>query len=595
MKNKILFLCISFTLCSAFSAVSQIINTYAGTGSLIYGGDGGPATAAGLGSPHGICLDSLGNLYIAAGYIRKVTPSGIISSIAGIGIGGHTGDGGPATAAELEGPVAVAVDGGGNVYIADETVCIRKINALGIISTIAGGAHAGYSGDGGPATAALLNDPSGLAVDRAGNLYIADLSNNRIRKIDPSGIISTIAGTGTAGYSGDGVPATATELNAPADVAVDAGGNLYFIDEVNCRVRKIDPAGIISTIAGTGVRSYSGDGGPATAATLNLSTGIALDSCGNIYVADGYSSVVRKIDPAGIITTVAGTGAYAYSGDGGPATAAALNEPVGVAVSAGGNVFISDFAEQRIRLITAPVPFVAAIAGAATVCVGALTTLADTSAGGVWSSADATVAAIGSTGMVTGVAAGAATISYAVTNGWCATAFATSTLTVNPRPSAGAITGADSVCATFTVTLADAAAGGTWGSSNATATVAGGVVSGITPGTDTIFYMVTNVCGTDTAREAITIHNCAEGTKAPAASSMVLYPNPNNGTFTINLSADKTQQAHIIITNSVGEKVKEINTLTNKALTISLAGPAGIYFLSLATGDSVYNTKILKE
>jgi trimeric autotransporter adhesin len=325
-----------------------IISTVAGNETEGYSGDGGLATAAQLKNPTGVAVDSAGNLYILSGSrIRKVTAAGIISKVAGGGTG-DLGDGGPATASNLGNPTDVAVDSAGNLYIADAYANrIRQVTTAGVISTVAGNGTSGYSGDEGPATAAQLSS-TGVAIDSAGNLYIADKGNNRIRKVTPAGIISTVAGNGNQGYSGDGGPATAAQLNFPAGVAVDASGNLYLADVYNYRIRKITTEGIISTVAGNGTSGYSGDGGLATAAQLYYLDNVAVDAAGNLYIT-AYDRV-RQVTPAGIINTVAGGGAGAL-GDGGPATAANLGRPDGVAVDSVGNLYIAK--GNRILKVTA--------------------------------------------------------------------------------------------------------------------------------------------------------------------------------------------------------------------------------------------------
>ncbi|MHB1953016.1 MAG: NHL domain-containing protein [Sulfobacillus sp.] len=344
----------------------SIINTVAGNGASGYSGDGGAATSAELSYPLGVVLDSAGNLYIADTFnnrIRKVTAStGDISTVAGNGTAGYSGDGGPATSAELDFPFGVVVDSAGNLYIADTyNQRIRKVTATtGVITTVAGNGYGapnscGFSGDGGPATSAELCGTNGVAVDSAGNLYIADTYNNRIRKVTAStGIISTVAGNGTYGYSGDGGPATSAELWAPQGVAVDSAGNLYIADRFNQRIRKVTAStGIITTVAGNGASGYSGDGGPATSAKLAQPFGVAVDSAGNLYIADSYNNRIRKVSAiTGVITTVAGNGTYGYAGDNGPATSAELSYPQGVVLDSLGNLYIPDSYNQRIRKVS---------------------------------------------------------------------------------------------------------------------------------------------------------------------------------------------------------------------------------------------------
>ena len=281
---------------------------------------------------------------------------GIINSVAGSGVSGYSGDGGSALAAQLSGPSGVAFDASGNMYIAEEANhVIRKVDAqTGTISTIAGlGRFAGFAGDGGPAAAARLFAPKDVAIDNAGNLYIADSWNVRIRKIDAvTGFISTVAGDGIAGFSGDGGPATSAHLGFPTGVKLDAAGNIYIADSENNRIRKVDPSGIITTIAGTGVAAFSGDGGPATAAALSFPIQPALDAAGNIYIADYQNFRVRRIDAqTGIITTVAGNGITFFPTDGGPAINSAISGPQSLIADPSGALLIADIGNDRIRAV----------------------------------------------------------------------------------------------------------------------------------------------------------------------------------------------------------------------------------------------------
>ena len=342
-----------FLICEAGT-----IRTLAGTGVDGYGGDGGPATAAQLNRPIGVALDAAGNVYVAErenDRVRRIAPDGTIETFAGTGEFGHGGDGGPATAAQLGEPSDVAVDSAGNVYVADQyNHRIRRVAPDGTISTFAGDGVEGFGGDGGPATAARLDHPVGVALDLAGNVYVAEIEGHRVRRIAPDGTIATIAGTGVAGLSGDGGPATAAQLNQPVRVAADAAGNVYIADLDNHRIRRIAPDGTISTFAGTGAEAYGGDGGPATAAQLDEPAGLALDAVGNLYIADSGNHRVRRIAPDGTISTIAGTGVEGFSGDGGPATAAQLNNPIGVAVDAVGNVYFTDTFNVRVRVVDPP-------------------------------------------------------------------------------------------------------------------------------------------------------------------------------------------------------------------------------------------------
>ena len=334
-----------------------IITTVAGNGTQGYSGDGGAATSAELSFPYGVPVDASGNIYIADSFnnrIRKVSPNGIITTVAGNGTQGYSRDGGAATSAELGQPFGVAVDGSGNIYIADVVNNrIRMVTAsTGIITTVAGNGTLGSSGDGGAATSAELLDPTGVALDGSGNLYIADRANDRIRKVTAStGIITTVAGNGTQGYSGDGGAATSAELSGPFAVTVDASGNIYIADEYNQRIRKVTVStGIITTVAGNGTQGYSGDGGAATSAELSNVLSVAVDASGNIYFADTNNNRIREVAVStGMISTLVGSGTGGYSGDGGAATSAELNQPVGVFVDGSGNLYIADYANGRIR------------------------------------------------------------------------------------------------------------------------------------------------------------------------------------------------------------------------------------------------------
>ena len=306
-----------------------------------------------------MALDGAGNLYIADSLnqrIRKVDAAGAISTVAGDGTRGFGGDGGAAVAAQLDFPRGVALDGAGNLYIADSlNQRIRKVDAAGAISTVAGDGTRGYGGDGGAAVAAQLDFPRGVALDGAGNLYIADSLNQRIRKVNAAGVITTVAGDGTEGYGGDGDAALAAQLNRPFGVMPDGAGNLYIADTGNHRIRKVNAAGRISTVAGDATRGYGGyggDGGAALAAQLNSPIGMALDGAGNLYIADAGNHLIRKVDTAGVITTVAGSGTAGFSGDGGAAVAAQLNSPAGMALDGAGNLYIADAGNHLIRRLT---------------------------------------------------------------------------------------------------------------------------------------------------------------------------------------------------------------------------------------------------
>ena len=430
-----------------------VMTTLAGNGRRGFSGDGGPATRASLNRPNRVAVDRLGALYVADvgnHRIRRIDTSGTITTVAGNGRGGFSGDGGPATRASLDEPWDVAIGEEGTLYIADmNNSRIRAVAPNGVIRTVAGGrSDEEFTGDGGPATSALLNlgylhsgiavdsdralyiteefgrvrkvdrngiitsvarvpdvrsfsgiavEPagaiylasndrirkvdtqgmvtivagngtfrasgdggpatsagmsiSGIAVDRTGVLFIAENGNNRVRRIDTNGVITTVAGNGTDGARGDGGPATAASVGSPSAVAVDRDGALYIAQSGPIsRIRKVDRDGRISTVAGNGTAGFSGDGGPATSASLNIPIAVAVDGSGNFYIAE-MRNRVRKVDARGIITTVAGDGTEGFRGDGGPGTAARLNSPVALAVTSDGTLFISDWGNQRVRMV----------------------------------------------------------------------------------------------------------------------------------------------------------------------------------------------------------------------------------------------------
>ena len=393
------------------------INSIAGNRPNAFGGDGGPAAASTLNMASGVAVDAAGNLYIADSgnmRVRKIpsvagtNPS--INTVAGNANSSFSGDGGQAnlaqlsfpqgvaagadgsvyfadsnnnrvrkiapngvistiagdgTTTQLNAPEGVAVDAAGNVYIADSgNNLVRKVTPAGAVSTFAGNGTPGSTGDGGAASAAELNAPFGLTLDAAGNLYITEFTGDRVRKVSAAtGAISTVAGDGIGGYTGDGGQAVNAELDSPKAVAVDASGNLYIADSVNNVVRRVTPSGAISTAVGTGGSGFAGDLGPAIAAQLNNPTGLAMDSAGNLYITDG-STRVRRVYPDGIIVTIAGNGTRGFSGDGGLATNAQLSGPYGIAVTSSGALYVTDSGNNAVRLL-APL--------ATTMSIGAVT------------------------------------------------------------------------------------------------------------------------------------------------------------------------------------------------------------------------------
>lgn len=515
----------------SFFSRAQTISTIAGTGAFICSSGGGLAVAASLGQLTSITIDTSGNIYIGSSgchCLKRITPLGMISAVAGTGIAGNTGDGGPATIATIGIPTGLAADRSGNIYICDGTYhVIRKINATGIISTIAGNvspAGGGYSGDGGPATASALNNPLGVAVDSAGVIYIADANNNVIRKISASGIISTISGTGIPAYSGDGGPALAADLQFPRGITADNSGNIYFSSA--CRVRKIDVAGIITTVAGNGTAGYSGDGAAATAAEVNYPEGICADDYGNIFIADLHNNMVRRVDAGGIITTIAGSGFPGDSGDGGLPTLAGVNGPQGVALDKRGFAYIAELNGARVRKVdTCGSLLVDVITGDSVICSNASVQFLDDSAGGQWFVLDTTLATVSADGMVTGVGNGPATLVYGIANS-CSIAYAFKNIMVGPY--AGIIESTtfhrigppDTFCYYAFLKNTNGKPGGIWGVTDttiATISASGKVDPLVYNRADTAFYVVTDSCGSDTAFYPFVIIISCEGSASHIA------------------------------------------------------------------------------
>jgi len=385
MARRVLFLIMLLAATAVFSACGRekpqqtigIITTVAGDGWVKkhlfpgkkftfeagrFAGDGGPAVKASLYMPQGVAVAADGSIYIADRFntrVRKVSPAGVITTIAGDGHKGFLGDGGPASRARLQEPSDVAVGLDGSVYITDPgSSRVRRIDHSGTISTVAGNGRAGHSGDGGLATKARLGGPMGVAIGDDGSLYISEVLGNYIRKVSPQGIIMTIAGNGRKGYSGDGGPATKARLNLPTDIALGADGSVYVAEMMNNRVRKVSPSGTISTVAGDGWTDkrgwgrFKGDGGDATKASLHWPTGVAVGGNGSLYIADMQSYRVRRVGSNGLIATVAGNGRRGYSGDGGAAINASLNLSFRVALAGDGTLYIADEGNHRIRKVT---------------------------------------------------------------------------------------------------------------------------------------------------------------------------------------------------------------------------------------------------
>ena len=423
-----------------------------------------------------------------------------IYTIAGTGVAGFSGDTGVATGAKVYGPSGIAVDGAGNTYFSDYyNQRVRRISSSGNITTVAGNGTAGFTGDNVIGNSTRLNNPMGLAADAYGNVYIADKGNNRIRKIDSSGYITTIAGTGTGGYTGDNGPATDAQLFNPTGVAVDNWGNVYIADKANNAVRKIDAAGMITTIAGNGNQGYNGDTWPsATLANLYAPSGVAVDNMGNVYIADESNNRVRKVDTFNKISTIMGRGIAGFTADGVMATNSEIYQPNSVSVDAYGNVYVSDQLNYMIRKVDHNTNSVVTIAG-----------------------------------------------KHGVSSFNGDTGLAVNALIGNCKGLA--------VDASGNIAFTD------WQNNRVnyiTSTIAA----------------VKEVSGT--------------------LSGIDLYPSPNKGTFTVNVASATKEMLHVTITNVTGQKVKEITSETNKPIVIDLNAASGIYFVTAASANGSVSGKV---
>ncbi len=356
---KFVFFSILISISVVYSTNAQIITTFAGNGtSSGVVGDGGPATNASINGANGGAFDKQGNYYVAdiLGHrVRKVTPSGIITTVAGTGSSGSTGDGGAATLAKIDNPTAVVVDKFGNIILGDSnSKKVRKVDVTtGVITTIAGTGVLGYNGDNIPATNAEIGAVQDICMDKSGNLYLADQTNYRVRRIDTLGIITTIAGNGgfSSSGTGDGGAATNATFNWISTVTVDNAGNVYIGDMNSAKIRKVNTSGIITTIAGNGTYTYIGDNIPATAAQFSPIR-ITLDRSNNMVIADKANRRVYKIDNAGIFRCIAGNGTYGFGSDGVMATATSTDFPAGVVYDTCGNLYIAESTNRRVRKVS---------------------------------------------------------------------------------------------------------------------------------------------------------------------------------------------------------------------------------------------------
>ena len=443
-----------------------------------------------------IVLLSLAGILVFNAFAKAQT----IYTIAGTGVAGFSGDTGVATNAKVFGPSGVAVDGAGNTYFSDYyNQRVRKVSSSGNISTIAGTGTAGYNGDGVSGTAVMVNNPMGLAADAFGNVFIADKGNHRVRKVDASGTITTIAGTGTGGYTGDNGPATSAQLFDPTAVAVDNWGNVYIADGANNAVRKVGTDGIISTIAGTGNNGYNGDNWPsATLANLWSPTGIAVDNMRNVYIADAGNNRIRKVDTFNKISTIFGNGFGGYVADGATATATPLYNPNSVAVDVYGNIYVSDELNYLIRMANHNSNSVFTIAG---------------THGVSGFNGDTGLAVNALIGRCKGLAVDASGNMY----------------------------------------FSD------WQNNR-------------------VNYISSAVAAVKEVSGSL--------------SGMAVYPNPNNGTFTVNVASKEKERVNIVVTNVTGARIKEMTAETNKTLALTLDVPPGIYFVTATSPKGMVSSRV---
>ncbi len=624
-RHSILFIVVSILLPSLLHAqiITTICGNGVGSGTPIgsYSGDGGPATAAGLDYPRDIAQDSKGNIYFAD-YdnvrIRKIDRSGVITTYAGNGVKGYSGDGGPATAASFYYASGIAIDRHDNLYIADErNDVVRKVSSAGIISTFAGKGKCPslscFSGDGGPATAAEFNMVYDVAVDTFENVFIVDRVNQCIRKVDKYGIISTYAGNHTGGSStpgatGDGGPATAAIVNAPFHIVTDITGNLFLTSGCAC-IRKVNTSGTISTIAGTiDVWGFAGDGGPATAAMLSGGYDIATDIAGNVYFGDGSNYRYREISTAGLIFTVVGNGIQGFSGDGGPATAAEIWGS-GIAADCGGNIYVTDGNNHRVRVSTANNSpyFIFGASHHIAVCNTGIATGIDSillaadpdtltsiswriGAAPLHGTLLASYSAITNRDTLTPIGitytpatgfSGTDTFTVSVT--YCGALSSTITIyaDVSLPPVAGSITGPAAACAGWPNNYHNTATGGTWSSTNTASLItSAGVYYPYTIGADTILYTVTNFCGSSIAKLPVEIIFCPDGVPAIGSNQAPLIISPNPATNQLSVSG--IQLLNISISDMAGRELIHHPCKNNPTETIDISTlPAGMYLVKV--------------
>ena len=528
----------------------------------------------------------------------------VISTIAGNGTAGYSGDGGAPTSAEINDVYGIGVNPEGQIYLADYgNSVIRGIGGGEIVTVLTD----------------TYSPIIGVAADHFGNVYATELTTGRILKCNatsttaflneleyPTGIctdkygnvyVAAQLGYGIYEFDSTGTLLTSGSVSTPGEatgVAIDTAGNLYFSCwNMEYVWRQDHITGAVTIIAGNGTAGFSGDGGPATDAEINQPYSIATDQAGNVYIADVSNYRIRKVEiNTGIITTIAGTGSSLYNGDNIPALAANI-APNDVFVDASGNVLISDAGNNRIRKITSVVP---AIMGTPTVCIGGTVTLSDTAYGGsgVWSSGNPLVASVNAAGVVTGLSSGFTNISYTLSNS-CSSEHVSFSIHVEGLANTGIISGPSSLCRDSSITLTDVITGGIWGSISGNVTVSGsGVVTGITAGIDTVTYSVTNICGTGKSKHPVVINNCSLGVNSimQENGNINVFPNPNYGKFTINVPSGAMDDVSIEIKNMLGETVGKCMITANKDTEITLDQPPGIYLLTAFTSEKTYSARV---
>ena len=659
MKRFILLALFGLSLC--LGADAQIITTYAGNGSPGYSGDSISATTSSLNSPYGISYYNK-NLIIADyanQRIRKIDSLGIITTLMGNGLVGYID--GPASVSQVSNPKGVFVDATGLIHIADTyNNAIRNVNFSGISGTDVSG-NLFINGSVVCYPMRYFNHPTNVIADNSGNIFIADASNNNIKELytgttqqtymmsgGTCGVVTTaVTGTNVYIFAGNSSgfldsDAISAKFNNPVGLAIDFIGNIYVADANNNRIRKINTTGTVTTIAGNGIAGYSGDGGLAINAKLNSPQSIVIDGQGNLFIADAANNVIRKVTTSGIISTYAGNGSIGFL-DNCPATSAELYYPVGLAIDKAGNLFISDQGNNRIRkisgiegisaicigdtttikagllggswsssstsiatisssglvtaissglvtitytrstdiatlnLIVGNMPYVDSIVGTNMLCVGSSITLTDSILGGIWSVNNGNLSVSG--GIVTGITSGTSIVSYSVSN-FCGTSTSVKNITINPIPSSGLIIGDDTLCLSNSITLTNSV-NGVWSVANNHATIDSfGIITGLSIGLDTVIYTVNNIC-INKAYKEIYVENCLLNIDNIILGKQIIYPNPNNGNFIIN------SEEPIIITDILGKHISYTQTKNN----ICINSGSGIYYIKI--GNKIYTINIL--